>query len=132
MEDLTRVAHNIPSISWWKFFIRFNSNCAINLHHHLIVLNKISHFFICISGWVSQEVIKIWLICIFKMAAKMAEICLRRHIFLSQVHSLNCIGHLHIQNGRKNSRFILRIAYFAVCSPHFLLYDSQSYKFIAS
>ena len=36
--------------------------------------------------------IKIWLICIFKMAAKIAEIYLKWHIFLSSVHSFYCIG----------------------------------------
>ena len=40
--------------------------------------------------------IKIWLICIFKMAAKMAEIYIKRHIFLSSVHSFDCIGFKYI------------------------------------
>ena len=34
--------------------------------------------------------IKIWLICIFKMAAKMAEMCSKWHIFLLTAHNFLC------------------------------------------
>ena len=36
----------------------------------------------------------IWLICIFNMAAKIAELCFEQHIFLSRsaVHSFYCMG----------------------------------------
>ena len=35
MEDLTRVAHNIPFISLRLKLLHINSNCAIILHHHV-------------------------------------------------------------------------------------------------
>ena len=33
-----------------------------------------------------------WLICRFKMAAKMADLCSKLHIFLSAVNNLDCMG----------------------------------------
>ena len=75
----------------------------------------------------TQEILKIWRICIFKL-------CFKQHIFLSAVHSFYCMGvqfsyvtlleplpenyyhlaHLHIQYGHQNSKYMVRAAHHSV------------------
>ena len=67
-----------------------NISCHHSTLHSFYSMSLI--FFICISGWVSQAIMKIWCISIFKMATNMTEICSEQHICLSPVHSFYCMG----------------------------------------
>ena len=50
-----------------------------------------SQIFICITAWGLSHNIQVWLIYIFNMVTKMAEICSEQHIFQSAVHSFYCM-----------------------------------------
>ena len=83
-----------------------------------------SHFFMNF-WWVSQEVIKIWLICIFRMAAKIADLCSEQHIFMSAVHSfILWVSHFHIYLHLKICKFSL-FAY-SIWPPKWLIYAPNS------
>ena len=70
---------------------------------------------------------RIWLICIFIMAAKMAELCSEQHIFQSSVHNFYCmvvwLSNFHMYLCLRSSRKLLTFDSFAY-------YGRQNSKFV--